>query len=127
MGGSAQGGFFCSAAISFSRIARTPLDEKAKSDLVRLMSSPADPFKGKTGDFERHYLLKGANEIMPYRVYVPTGYTASKALFKGNRRLKDEKILPEIKLAPRQIFTRSKVRADVNRIFDANLPNIIPK
>ena len=30
-----------------------------------------DPFKGKTGDFERHYLLQGANEIMPYRVYVP--------------------------------------------------------
>ena len=38
-----------------------------------------DPFKGKTGDFERHYLLEGANEIMPYRVYVPKGYAASKA------------------------------------------------
>jgi predicted esterase len=38
-----------------------------------------DPFKGKTGDFERHYLLQGANEIMPYRVYVPKAYSASKA------------------------------------------------
>jgi predicted esterase len=38
-----------------------------------------DPFKGKTGDFERHYLLQGANEIMPFRVYVPKGYVASKA------------------------------------------------
>ena len=38
-----------------------------------------DPFKGKTGDFERHYLLQGANEIMPYRVYVPKGYAAAKA------------------------------------------------
>jgi predicted esterase len=38
-----------------------------------------DPFKGKTGDFERHYVLEGANEIMPYRVYVPKGYAASKA------------------------------------------------
>jgi len=37
-----------------------------------------DPFKGKTGDFERHYLLQGANEIMPYRVYVPKAYAASK-------------------------------------------------
>jgi predicted peptidase len=37
-----------------------------------------DPFAGRTGDFERHYLLQGANEIMPYRVYVPTGYLASK-------------------------------------------------
>lgn len=38
-----------------------------------------DPFKGRTGDFERHYLLQGANEIMPYRVYVPKSYSASKA------------------------------------------------
>lgn len=37
-----------------------------------------DPFQGRTGDFERHYLLQGANEIMPYRVYVPKGYAASK-------------------------------------------------
>jgi predicted esterase len=36
-----------------------------------------DPFKGKTGDFERHYTLAGANEVMPYRVYVPTGYKAA--------------------------------------------------
>lgn len=38
-----------------------------------------DPFKGRTGDFERHYLLQGANEIMPYRVYVPKAYSSSKA------------------------------------------------
>ena len=31
-----------------------------------------DPFKARTGDMERHYVLDGANEIMPYRVYVPT-------------------------------------------------------
>ena len=37
-----------------------------------------DPFKGRTGDFERHHLLQGANEIMPYRVYVPKTYSASK-------------------------------------------------
>jgi predicted esterase len=36
-----------------------------------------DPFKGRTGDFERHHLLPGANEVMPYRVYVPKGYAAS--------------------------------------------------
>ena len=32
--------------------------------------------------------------------------------------IKDDKIVPEIKLAPRQIFTRSKVRADVARIIE---------
>ena len=37
-----------------------------------------DPFNGRTGDFERHYVLQGANEVMPYRVYVPKGYAASK-------------------------------------------------
>jgi predicted esterase len=37
-----------------------------------------DPFKEKTGDFERHHLLAGANEVMPYRVYVPKGYSASR-------------------------------------------------
>lgn len=34
-----------------------------------------DPFKGRTGDFERHYMLEGPNEVMPYRVYVPKAYS----------------------------------------------------
>ncbi|MBT2134098.1 outer membrane protein assembly factor BamA [Croceibacterium sp. LX-88] len=42
----------------------------------------------------------------------------NRVVLEGNKRLKDEKILPEIKLAPRQIFTRSKVRADVARIIE---------
>jgi poly(3-hydroxybutyrate) depolymerase len=37
------------------------------------------PFAGKTGDFKRHYLLESAAEIMPYRMYVPTTYTPSRA------------------------------------------------
>ena len=42
----------------------------------------------------------------------------NRILLEGNRRLKDDKILPEIRLAPRQIFTRSKVRSDVERIVE---------
>jgi predicted esterase len=54
--------------------------EIAKAEtIVAAAKGGKDPFKGKTGDFERHYLLQGANEIMPYRVYVPKGYNASKA------------------------------------------------
>ena len=54
--------------------------EIAKAEaLVADARGGKDPFKGKTGDFERHYLLEGANEIMPYRVYVPKSYTASQA------------------------------------------------
>ncbi|MEO6580496.1 MAG: outer membrane protein assembly factor BamA [Sphingomicrobium sp.] len=37
---------------------------------------------------------------------------------EGNKRIKSDKIQPEIRLAPRQIFTRSKVRSDVDRIIE---------
>ncbi len=42
----------------------------------------------------------------------------NRIVLEGNRRLKDDKIQPEIRLAPRQIFTRSRARADVARIIE---------
>ena len=42
----------------------------------------------------------------------------NRIVLEGNKRIKNDKIMPEIKLAPRQIFTRSKVRADVDRIIE---------
>src|SRR4029079_16197804 len=42
----------------------------------------------------------------------------NRIVLEGNKRLKDDKITPEIKLAPRQIFTRPAVRADVERILE---------
>jgi outer membrane protein insertion porin family len=42
----------------------------------------------------------------------------NRIVLEGNKRIKNDKILPEIKLAPRQIYTRSKVRADVDRIIE---------
>jgi outer membrane protein insertion porin family len=42
----------------------------------------------------------------------------NRILLEGNKRLKEDKILPEIKLAPRQIFTRPAARADVERILE---------
>lgn len=42
----------------------------------------------------------------------------NRIILEGNKRIKDDKILPEIKVAPRQIFTRSKIRADVARIIE---------
>ncbi|HEV2079270.1 MAG TPA: outer membrane protein assembly factor BamA [Allosphingosinicella sp.] len=42
----------------------------------------------------------------------------NRIILEGNKRLKDDKINPEIRLAPRQIFTRSKARADVARIIE---------
>jgi len=42
----------------------------------------------------------------------------NRIVLEGNRRIKDDKINPEIRLAPRQIFTRSRARADVARIIE---------
>ena len=42
----------------------------------------------------------------------------NRIILEGNRRIKSDEIYPEINLAPRQIFTRSKVRADVARIIE---------
>ena len=42
----------------------------------------------------------------------------NRIILEGNKRIKDDKILPEIKLKPREIFTRSKVRSDVERIIE---------
>ncbi|MDZ3832944.1 MAG: outer membrane protein assembly factor BamA [Sphingopyxis sp.] len=42
----------------------------------------------------------------------------NRVILEGNKRLKEDKLRPEIKMAPRQIYTRSKVRADVARIIE---------
>lgn len=42
----------------------------------------------------------------------------NRIILEGNKRLKDDKIYPEIRLAPRQIFTRTKIRVDVARIIE---------
>jgi outer membrane protein insertion porin family len=42
----------------------------------------------------------------------------NRIVLEGNKRTKEDKLKEEIKLAPRQIFTRSKARADVARIIE---------
>ncbi|MET0308553.1 MAG: POTRA domain-containing protein, partial [Sphingomonas sp.] len=42
----------------------------------------------------------------------------NRVVFEGNKRLKQDKIDKEIKLKPRQIFTRTAVRADIARIVE---------
>ncbi|APE29011.1 outer membrane protein assembly factor BamA [Aurantiacibacter gangjinensis] len=42
----------------------------------------------------------------------------NRIILEGNNRLDADEIVPEINLAPRQIFTRSRVRADVARIIE---------
>jgi outer membrane protein insertion porin family len=42
----------------------------------------------------------------------------NRVLIEGAKRIKEDKIREEIKVAPRQIFTRSKARSDVERILE---------
>jgi outer membrane protein insertion porin family len=42
----------------------------------------------------------------------------NRIVFEGSRRVKEDKLREEVRLAPRQIYTRSKVRADVNRMIE---------
>jgi outer membrane protein insertion porin family len=42
----------------------------------------------------------------------------NRVIIEGAKRIKEDKIREEIKVAPRQIFTRSRARADVGRILE---------
>jgi len=48
--------------------------------LLSAIEQGRDPLSGAVGDQRRHYLLDEANEILPYRIYVPKKYDGKKAL-----------------------------------------------
>ena len=57
-----------------------PERDLAAADLVATaVKAGKDPFAGRTGDIRRHYRLDAANEILPYRTYVPAAYTGAMA------------------------------------------------
>lgn len=58
------------------------------------------------------------NDAGTVTITVKENPVINRIILEGNKRIKEDKILPEIKLAARQIFTRSKVRADVARIIE---------
>ncbi|MCX6561958.1 MAG: hypothetical protein NTZ26_15795, partial [Candidatus Aminicenantes bacterium] len=41
----------------------------AAESVLASLEAGRDPFAGRKGDMERHYLLEGSGEIMPYRVF----------------------------------------------------------
>ena len=54
-------------------------DFAAADAVAATVKTGKDPFAGRTGDIKRHYRLDAANEIIPYRTYVPAAYTGAKA------------------------------------------------
>ncbi len=70
---------------------------------------------GATELFSNFSIRNDAGNVV---ITVTENPVINRIVLEGNKRLKNDKILPEIKLSPRQIFTRSKVRADVARIIE---------
>jgi predicted esterase len=48
-------------------------------ETLKIAQSGKNPFADRRGDFKRHYLLAGAGEIMPYRLFIPKEYDGSRA------------------------------------------------
>src|ERR1041385_5026951 len=54
-------------------------DEFAKAnEILDAIDAGRDPFAGKQGDFHKAYRSNVDQTLQPYRVFVPTGYSASK-------------------------------------------------
>jgi outer membrane protein insertion porin family len=102
--------------------------ERIEADTVRsyVQLAPGDRYDSKLVDdaLKRLYAtelfadvtIRVDNDILT--VNVRENPVINRVILEGNKRLKDDKINPEIRLAPRQIYTRSKVRSDVNRIIE---------
>ncbi len=70
---------------------------------------------GATELFSNFSIRNDAGNVV---ITVTENPVINRIVLEGNDRLDSDKILPEIRLSPRQIFTRSKVRADVARIIE---------
>ncbi|WEK01166.1 MAG: outer membrane protein assembly factor BamA [Candidatus Sphingomonas phytovorans] len=51
-------------------------------------------------------------------IHIRESPLVNRVVLEGNKRLKEDKIKKEIKLAPRQVFTRTAARQDVARIIE---------
>ncbi|WP_260484438.1 outer membrane protein assembly factor BamA [Sphingomicrobium flavum] len=88
---------------------------------------PGDTYTGETLDAAlralyatslfRDVVITGA-ETGELVIAIQENPVINRIVLEGNRRLKDDKIAPEVRLAPRQIFTTPAVRADVDRIIE---------
>jgi len=54
-------------------------DFAVAESVVMAIKGGKEPFAARTGDFKRHYMLDAANEVMPYHLLVPSGYSAARS------------------------------------------------
>ena len=91
-----------------------------------------DPFAGRTGDFKRHYLLDAANEIIPYRIYVPTTYNGSKAVSADRRAARPRRhrglVLRQLREAPAAARRAARLhRRDAARLSRRRIVRLGPR
>ena len=95
---------------------RAYAESYARRDLHRI-----DPRSGAEGSLRNAALCRRDNhgtETGNLVITVRENPVINRIILEGNKALKADKINPEIKEAPRQIFTRSAARSDVDRILE---------
>ena len=94
-------------------------NQRLEPETIRAYANlaPGQNYTGETLDtaLKELYATELFSDVV---ITVQENPVINRIILEGNRRIKDDKILPEIKLKPREIFTRSKVRADVERIIE---------
>ena len=67
-----------------------------------------------TGLFADVVLRQKDSEL---EVHITENPIINQIAFEGNKKISDDQLKPEVQLKERQVFTRAKVQADVNRLY----------
>jgi outer membrane protein insertion porin family len=103
-------------------------NQRIEADTIRsyMEINPGDPFDAArvdralknlfaTGLFADVHLRRDGNNLV---VSVVENPIINKLAFEGNDRIKDDQLTGEVQLKPRQVYTQTRVQADVKRILD---------
>src|SRR5215468_1035405 len=102
-------------------------NQRIEADTIRsyMEINPGDPFDAArvdralknlfaTGLFADVHLRRDANNLV---VSVVENPIINKLAFEGNDRINDDQLTGEVQLKPRQVYTQTRVQADVKRIL----------
>ncbi|WP_375203127.1 outer membrane protein assembly factor BamA [Hyphococcus sp.] len=70
----------------------------------------------RTGLFSDVQLEMQPNNVL--LITVVENPIVNQVIYEGNRRIKNDKLEPELQLSPRSVYTRAKVQADVQKIIE---------
>ncbi|GAB2178928.1 outer membrane protein assembly factor BamA [Dongia sp. agr-C8] len=103
-------------------------NQRIEADTIRsyMEINPGDPFDAAkvdralknlfaTGLFADVHLRRDENNLV---VSVVENPIINKLAFEGNDKIKDDQLSSEVQLKPRQVYTQTRVQADVKRILD---------